>query len=301
MPFLSDLHSADVSSSSASPLAGEPEWFFDFNHTAVLQNEPAIPLEQVNHYQQPSPPSDAKRDSFSNSPHAHFSQLELEDQYRMQPATCTSFPMYVTPENDQCNQTALDTLNGLSHMHHAATDAEHSQLSADQIMHHAAHAVQVCQDLIMCPCYKDCHLPVMIGLIASKILACFQALAGIRDPAMDAVPGPGESPDLLYRGDMVVPGVQQQQQQQPPSTGIYELVDDHPDRLFRNHMILGLLQRLGQAIAYYEHTFCDDAVTGAFGADSRLHANMGSFLNTRLAFTMEQISSRMASSTTGSH
>ncbi|USW57565.1 Putative aflatoxin regulatory protein [Septoria linicola] len=276
IPFFPDLNTQDNSSVS-TPL--DPEWFFDFSNAALATESSVERVDSREPTQQPSPVSDGKQ------PLCALPTTEIRPYEELSSMPSHSpVPMFQSSGGDQCLRIATDTLNRLYEMPYLQVDAETKQFSIDQVLSNTSRAVQVCHDLITCPCLKDFYLPVIIGMIASKILGWYQAVAFIRDPSTEMQRADGKCPskELVVDGQLAL--------------GAYKL-DDKMGWVLKNHVVLGQLQRLKEIVDRYDSEFCDKDVLVQMGEGGKFHGTMGSFLKGRLQFTLQEIEGRLRAGT----
>ncbi|CAK4015360.1 Aflatoxin biosynthesis regulatory [Lecanosticta acicola] len=273
----SEAHHGDSSSSSASPTA-HPEWFFDFNQGSGMVA--GLPMNASH---------GAPRGSIS-SPTTHASSLDQDtrapgldfgssfDDFIHIPAPT---PLPSGNDGDRCVRLATETLSSLYEMPAIQIDSTGAkQPSVDQALATAARAVQTMHDLVSCSCPKDFYLPMIVVLIASKIVAWYQAIAVIRDPYVELPEG------KRCTNESVVDG--------PLTLGTYQLDDDVCWAL-RNQIVMGQLQRLNDIMARYQAVPSGDASspTAHLPEGARLQASVGGHLRTRLQFTIQEIENRL--------
>lgn len=277
------MHSTDGGSSSTSPIG--PEWFFDFNNGSDLLGD----LNTLSHMggressNDISPtvlsPGDGKQGQTAQS----MEFTRFEDLINMPPPT----PIMMSStgnssDADRCAKLATETLASLYEMPTTLIDSTGTkQPSVDQALSTTAHAVQNIHELISCPCSKDFYLPMLIAVIASKIIAWYQAVAFVRDPFTELPEGKQCSRELVIEA--------------PLTLGAYQL-DDKVGWGLKNQIVLGQLQRLNEVVSRYHALFCVEASSGHLGEGSRLHASMGGFLKSRLQYTIQEIDSRLKAS-----
>lgn len=202
----------------------------------------------------------------------------------------TTLPGGGSPDGDRCVRLATETLSSLYEMPATQIDPNNGskQPSVDQALATAARAVQSMHDLVSCSCPKDFYLPMIIVLLASKILAWYQAIAIIRDPYIDLCP---ESSKRCTR-EMVVDG--------PLTLGTYQL-DDEVCWVLRNQIVLGQLQRLSDIMRNF-HALpllgCGEAGLN-LPEGARLQAELGGHLKSRLQFTIQEVEGRLRTTGAG--
>lgn len=242
-------------------------------------------------------------------------------------------------ENHPCLRIATETLNGLyelpSILH---VDRETRQFSLDQVLSSTTRAVQICHDLMTCPCVKDFSLVLAVAMIASKVLSWCQIVAFVRDggssTSSSSISSPVEgggggggggggegggggvegfpsssspsSPVTMMMKDLVVDG--------QLALGDYKL-DDRMGWVLKNHIVLGQLQRLSEIVHRYDVQFCggegmlggqqQQKMMGEGGAGGgagglEVYASMSVMLRSRLQCTIQEVEGRLRASASAS-
>ena len=187
---------------------------------------------------------------------------------------------------DKCARLATETLNSLYEMPTTQLDSNGAkQPSVDQALSTTARAVQSTHELITCSCSKDFYLPMLIAIIASKIIAWYQAVAFVRDPYTELPDGKQCTKEVVVEA--------------PLTLGAYQL-DDKVGWVLKNQIVLGQLQRLNEIISRYNALYCVEGSSGHLAEGSRLYGSMGGFLKSRLQYTVQEIESRLKASGHGS-
>ncbi|KAF2168850.1 hypothetical protein M409DRAFT_52851 [Zasmidium cellare ATCC 36951] len=280
-----ELPPTDGSSSSTSPMG--PEWFFDFNNGSDLINDLRLPnLPEHGHEINPSDLSPGHNKQGQTPSSMEFTRFE--DLINMPPPTPVMIPSSNSSnsDTDKCARLATETLHSLYEMpttHIDSTGAK--QPSVDQALSTTARAVQNTHDLITCSCAKDFYLPMLIAIIASKIIAWYQAVAFVRDPYTELPEGKQCSKEVVVEA--------------PLTLGAYQL-DDKVGWVLKNQIVLGQLQRLNEVISRYNALYCVEGSSGHLAEGTRLYGSMGGFLKSRLQFTVQEIESRLKASGHGS-
>ncbi|KAM3414508.1 hypothetical protein BST61_g9667 [Cercospora zeina] len=278
--FFPDMHTADNSSVN-TPM--EPEWFFDFHNAALPSESSLVRVDSRESTQQPSPMSDPKRSPCT--PHS----ADTTRMYANNNDTTANMSQVFSPLSssttgvDQCLRVATETLNRLYEIPYAQVDRETKQFSIDHVLSSTCRAVQICHDLISCPCIKDLHLSIAIATLASKVLSWYQTVACIRDPNTEVPCAEGRRPCK----EMVV--------DEQLALGAYKL-DDSMGWVLKNHIILGQIQRLKEVVDRFEAQFCNETLTKQMAEAGKLYSSMGALLKGRLQFTLSEIAMRLKGS-----
>lgn len=257
-----------------------PEWFFDFNNGSDLLGDlhPPNALGRRESSNGISPtdisPGHGKQ---VHSPQAlEFSHFE--DLINMPPPT-PILTKSTNAEADKCAKLATDTLSSLYGLPSTQIDSNGTkQPSVDQALSTTARAVQNMHELVTCSCPKDFHLPMLIAIIASKIIAWYQAVAFVRDPYVEMPEGKQCSKEVVVEA--------------PLTLGAYQL-DDKVGWVLKNQIVLGQLQLLNDTVLRYNALFCAEGSSGHLAEGSRLYASMGGFLKSRLQYTAQEIEGRL--------
>ncbi|KAK4499857.1 hypothetical protein PRZ48_008043 [Zasmidium cellare] len=274
-----ELPPTDGSSSSTSPMG--PDWFFDFNNGSDLLGDMRMPppLESNDINAPLSPPGSGKQGHTPSS----MEFTRFEDLINMPPPTPVMIPSNSSNnDTDRCARLATETLNSLYEMPTTQIDSTGTkQPSVDQALSTTARAVQSTHDLITCSCSKDFYLPMLIAIIASKIIAWYQAVAFVRDPYTELPEGKQCTREVVVEA--------------PLTLGAYQL-DDKVGWVLKNQIVLGQLQRLNEVISRYNALYCAEGSSGHLAEGSRLYGSMGGFLKSRLQYTVQEIESRLKAS-----
>ncbi|EME39732.1 C6 zinc cluster transcription factor-like protein [Dothistroma septosporum NZE10] len=269
-----DLSSAATSSSS-SP--ANTDWFFDFNSGSADGLGDLTPPLVVTAPHLPPLDHDLKHPVFPTQG-IHFGAFA--DLISLPPAS----PLLPSPslaDGDRCAKLATETLNSLydmpaNHLHGSGN----RHPSVDQTLSTCARAVQAIHELVNCSCQKDLYLPMLIIIVASKIVAWYQAVAYIRDP------GTGFADGKQCFREVVVEG--------PLNIGAYQL-DDEVGWTLKNQIVLGQLQRLNEAVNIYDRRYCSDSLGGQMTEGGKLYASMVGFVKSTLQFTIHALEGRIRS------
>ncbi|CAK1367711.1 hypothetical protein CB0940_11524 [Cercospora beticola] len=274
--FFQDIHTADNSSVN-TPM--EPEWFFDFTNASLPSESPLVRVDSREPTQQPSPMSDTRHPvCLPQSADAKIYPNELNNMSQ------EFIPNSPTPPGvDQCLRTATETLNRLYEIPYAQIDHETKQYSVDQVLSSTSRAVQICHDLISCPCVKDFHLPIAIATLASKVLTWYQTVACIRDPNTEMPNTNGK----VHCREVVV--------DEQLALGAYKL-DGSMGWVLKNHIILGQIQRLKEVADRFDAQFCTESSTKQMVGGGKLYSSMGNLLKSRLQFTLRELETRLKGS-----
>ena len=259
----------------------DPEWFFDFNNAALPSESPAPPrVDSREPTQQPSPVSEGKR--ISCTPQATHTHIRpLPEHLGHIPPNNTPVTLYPGAEGDQCLRIATETLNRLYELPSLQVNAETKQFSIDQVLSNTARAVQICHDLISCPCAKDFYLPIVIAIIASKVLSWYQAVAYIRDSSTEMPNRQQAMKEMVVDGQLAL--------------GAYKL-DDKMGWVLKNHIVLGQLQRLNEIVNRYDAQFCSEGTISQMAEGGKVYASMSGLLTSRLQSTIQEIEGRLRAS-----
>ncbi|KAF2209892.1 hypothetical protein CERZMDRAFT_99950 [Cercospora zeae-maydis SCOH1-5] len=279
--FFPDMHTADNSSVN-TPM--EAEWFFDFHNAALPSESPLVRVDSREPTQQPSPTSNPK--SSPCAPHSADTRMYASNYVNNNKNIPTNISQDFHPlpsstsGTDQCLRIATETLNRLYEIPYAVVDRETKQFSVDHVLSSTSRAVQICHDLISCPCVKDFHIPIAIATLASKVLTWYQTVACIQDPNTEVPCSEGRRPCK----EMVVDG--------QFALGAYKL-DDSMGWVLKNHIILGQIQRLKEVVNRFEAQFCNENLTKQMAEGGKLYSSMGALLKGRLQFTLREIEMRL--------
>ena len=271
------FHFPDLSyaatSSSSSPVG--TDWFFDFNNGSTDGLGDFTPPLDVTEPHLPSLDHDITHPVF---PSHGLDFGAFEGIINLPPAT-PPLPKTTPADGARCAKLATETLSSLYNMRATHLDGPANRHpSVEQTLSTCARAVQTVHRLVNCSCHKDFHLPMLITIAASKIIAWYQAVAYIRDPGTDLSDGKQCVKEIIVEG--------------PLNIGAYQL-DDRVGWTLKNQIVLGQLQRLNEAVSIYDRRYCSDSLGGQMSEGGRLYASMVGFVKSRLQFTIQELEGRI--------
>jgi hypothetical protein len=208
-----------------------------------------------------------------------------------------------------CINFAIGTLAGLyglSTPHIPATkmDGIFSHPTIDQVLHINRSAIKSTAVILACPCPKDFCFPILLGIIYSKILTWYQAIANISDLNLDMPNG------TLMSKETVV--------HRPFAVGAYEL-DEEVGVIMKYQLVLNELREMSKSVKIYVEGLCkdpeinnnhdyddddddyddngdddDDHRNRGFLTDgAQLYQTIGKLLQTRLQYTVQELENRL--------
>ncbi|KAH9827359.1 Aflatoxin biosynthesis regulatory protein [Teratosphaeria destructans] len=182
---------------------------------------------------------------------------------------------------DDCFRLATDTLKSLYTIQRLVEghNCEGSP-GIDQVLQICCMAITNTERLLACACRKDFYLPLLIGMLLSKVLAWYQAVINLRDPHTELPDGRFQARESVA-DDTLAFGAY------PP--------DDETRWVMRHQLVLRQLQRLSEVVSQYHATFGIVDSGKSTGEGGRLYRVLDSFLRTKMQYTIRVVESRLGS------
>ncbi|KAF2768440.1 hypothetical protein EJ03DRAFT_336924 [Teratosphaeria nubilosa] len=182
---------------------------------------------------------------------------------------------------DDCFRLATDMLNSLYVIQGpvAGHNCDGSP-GIDQVLQICCMAITKTERLLACACPKDFYLPLLIGMLLSKVLAWYQAVINLRDPHTELPDG-----RFLARESVA---------DHTLAFGAY-VPDDETRWVMKHQLVLRQLQRLSEVIFQYHATFGIVDSGKSTGEGGRLYRVLDSFLRTKMQYTIQMVESRLGS------
>ncbi|KAI1363166.1 hypothetical protein F5Y08DRAFT_329547 [Xylaria arbuscula] len=268
------------SSSSGFSLPTQPatdlDYFTDFEFS-----EP----ELLRAFEIPTP------DSLPAPPHDN-SNLPVDPALQPQAST----PMYghsclSTAKQLQKSILAISTRNDMMQSDLSALGCGPTITTTDQALLMCSNASQRVVEILKCQCKADAHLPFLITVLISKILATYGAIA----KADDSTPfNFGTVVKTQQEQELEQQQLQQLQQQQqsedafaavPLRLGSYD-VDRALEETLRAHIVLHELLKLKGMVQLFSEKYCQSNADKDLGEGGLIYSALGQFVEDRYAATM---------------
>ncbi|KAF2120479.1 hypothetical protein BDV96DRAFT_267455 [Lophiotrema nucula] len=207
-----------------------------------------------------------------------FATEKVASPSPMVPAPLPTPPATATLQGHDCTQFAFQTLNDLYSPPASQPSASDFNGSSnglptlDTVLSTNKAAVEKLFVLLACPCSANPHFSTTIAFTITKILAWYQAIAGVNSPATD-------SPICTQMEAFV---------HTPASVGSFKL-DGEDEETFRTQHVLGELRKVEKLIDKFSETYCKSGNPAETGIDTGVYSALESLLRTRVRDTFKVV------------
>ncbi|MCJ1244519.1 hypothetical protein MMC30_001717 [Trapelia coarctata] len=170
-----------------------------------------------------------------------------------------------------CMNLAKNTLNNLSlQPSNTSTSTYPSLPTVDQALTINKRAIDNLFVLLCCPCPHDPHLPFIVAVISSKVLAWYQAVAR----ASTTTP---TTPSSRFANTETAVHM-------PLTLGAYKLDGEYEEKM-KVQLVLGELRKVEVLVGKFGERFC----SGVEGDHNGVYSALETFLRSRLRETLEEL------------
>jgi len=170
-----------------------------------------------------------------------------------------------------CMNLAKTTLNNLSLQPPTTSTSGYPSLpTVDQALTINKTAIENLFVLLCCPCPHDPHLPFIVAVIGSKVLAWYQAVAR----ASTTMP---TNPSSRFANTETAAHM-------PLTLGAYKLDGEYEEKM-KVQLVLGELRKVEVLVGKFGERFC----TGIEGDGNGVYSALETFLRSRLRETVEEL------------
>ena len=213
--------------------------------------------------------------------------LQPQAQTPMYGHSCLS-----TAKQLQKSILAISTRNDMMESDLSALGCGTTITTIDQALLMCSNASQRVVEILKCQCKADAHLPFLITVLISKILATYGAIA----KADDSTPfNFGTSPRSQQEQELEQQQLQQLQQRQqqlddafaavPLRLGAYD-VDRALEETLRAHIVLHELLKLKSMVQLFSEKYCRASTDKNPGEGGLIYSALGQFVEDRYAATI---------------
>lgn len=205
-----------------------------------------------------------------------FAAEKVASPSPMVPAPLPTPPSTATVSGHDCTQFAFQTLNDLHSppsCQLSARDfngASNGLPTLDTVLSTNKAAVEKLFVLLACPCSVNPLFSTTIAFTITKILAWYQAIAGMNQPATDS-PINTQMEAFTHT---------------PASVGSFKL-DGEDEETFRTQHVLGELRKVEKLIDKFAETYCKTANPAETGIDCGVYTALEALLRTRVRDTFK--------------
>jgi hypothetical protein len=193
----------------------------------------------------------------------------------LQQAPLPTPPVSASRASHDCTQSAFQTLNSLlAPPVSQPSNGDFNNVSSglptlDTVLSTTKAAVDKLFVLLGCPCAANPHLSTTVSFTITKILAWYQAVAGMNQP-------PTENSVTQLEAFTYT----------PMSVGAFRLEGEDDDTLRTQH-ILGELRRIEKLVDKFQERYCKAANPAETGIDSSVYESLEQLLRTRVRDTFK--------------
>ncbi|KAF2739891.1 Zn-II 2Cys6 regulatory protein [Polyplosphaeria fusca] len=205
-----------------------------------------------------------------------FATDKVTSPQPMVPAPLPTPPSSASLQGHDCTQFAFQTLNDLysppsSQPSPSDFNGQANGLpTLDAVLSINKAAVEKLFVLLACPCSTNPHFSTTIAFTITKILAWYQAIAGLNQPTV-------ESPTITQMEAFT---------HTPTSLGKFTLDSEDEDAI-RTNLVLTELRKVEKLIDKFSETYCKKANPAETGIDCGVYTALESLLRTRVRDTFK--------------
>ncbi|KAJ9325441.1 transcriptional regulator family: Fungal Specific TF [Paecilomyces variotii] len=177
-----------------------------------------------------------------------------------------------------CTRAVMENLAKLYQVCAPAGVENGSHPTTDQVLKANSDAMKDAAALLACPCAKDFCFPIILGITACRVLAWYQVVIDMYDPEIPMATMPTTREDIKHC---------------PIAFGAYQL-DEEVSQAMTSQFVLRNLRAMTRFVKTYVENFCSDINKNRPGSCSLIYRSLGTFMQTRLGNTIEQLEDRLA-------
>ncbi|KAI3318676.1 hypothetical protein HD806DRAFT_308858 [Xylariaceae sp. AK1471] len=182
----------------------------------------------------------------------------------------------------------LATKDGTTQAEEGGTNGTTPLTTIDQALMICSNISKQLIDILQCPCEADAHLPFLLAVLISKVLATYGAIARIDDSTPFNFPNPGAL------GREKGPGQAEQLQQRnrqddafaavPLRLGAYD-IDKELEGSLRAHLVVHEVAKLSSVSRLFGEKYCQRGAGGgdSFDDGNCIYGALGKFVEDRYA------------------